>query len=72
MNNDNDSTNENYVSTTTVSREYVIRRLLTLPQLMSEVSRSIAESQHDVNVQINELELLENEFKALQAIVKII
>lgn len=59
-------------STTGISPDYIIKRLLVLPQLIYDLSCSIEETQHDLICQQNECQRLKNEFQTLQTIARLI
>ncbi len=58
--------------TTTVNRDYVIKRLLELPQEIADSSRQIDDCKKTLSFQIGKLNQLQNEFTALQVIAKLL
>ena len=58
--------------TTTVNRDYIIKRLLELPSEIAEASRTIDECKKSLSAQIGRQEQLHNEFTALQVIAKLL
>lgn len=63
--------NKKQETMTTLSPDYIIKRLLVLPQMIYDLSCSIEETQHELTCQQNECEMLKNEFQTLQTIARL-
>lgn len=56
----------------TITKERLIKRLLILPQMIYDLDCSIEETRHELSSQINEREMLQNEFRSLQTISRLL